>query len=102
LAPRRLESLAVFQSLCGISKKFVTTNRRWWNPPSTTLVIGVKEERIERDPKAHVAYLDNMDVGQPLWRAEPRDKSSVSCAFTSYLFLDLPCVISSIFFVLPL
>jgi hypothetical protein len=29
------------------------------------LVIGVREEQIERDPKALVAYLNNVDVGQP-------------------------------------
>jgi hypothetical protein len=29
------------------------------------LVIGVREERIERDPKALVGYLNNVDVGQP-------------------------------------
>jgi hypothetical protein len=27
-----------------------------------------------KDLKASVAYLNNVDVGQPLWRAEPRDK----------------------------
>jgi hypothetical protein len=29
------------------------------------LVIGVREEWIEIDPKALVAYLNNVDVGQP-------------------------------------
>jgi hypothetical protein len=29
------------------------------------LAIGVREERIERDPKALAAYLNNVDVGQP-------------------------------------
>jgi hypothetical protein len=29
------------------------------------LAIGVREERIERDLKALVAYLNNVDVGQP-------------------------------------
>jgi hypothetical protein len=29
------------------------------------LEIGVREERIESDPKALVAYLNNVDVGQP-------------------------------------
>jgi hypothetical protein len=29
------------------------------------LAISVREERIERDPKALVTYLNNVDVGQP-------------------------------------
>jgi hypothetical protein len=29
------------------------------------LAIGVREEWIERDPKALVAYLNNVDIGQP-------------------------------------
>jgi hypothetical protein len=29
------------------------------------LAIGVREERVERDPKAVVAYLNNVDIGQP-------------------------------------
>jgi hypothetical protein len=29
------------------------------------LAIGVREEQIERDPKALVDYLNNVDVGQP-------------------------------------
>jgi hypothetical protein len=29
------------------------------------LAIGVREEQIERDPKALVAYLNNVDVDQP-------------------------------------
>jgi hypothetical protein len=34
------------------------------NTPSIALAIGVREEQIERDPKALVAYLHNVDVGQ--------------------------------------
>jgi hypothetical protein len=29
------------------------------------LVIGVREEWIERDPKALVAHFNNVDIGQP-------------------------------------
>jgi hypothetical protein len=29
------------------------------------MAIGAREERIERDPKDLVAYLNNMDIGQP-------------------------------------
>jgi hypothetical protein len=46
------------QEVCNCKSKI-------WNAPSIALAIGVREERIERDPKALVAYLNNVDVGQP-------------------------------------
>jgi hypothetical protein len=50
----------------------------------------VREERIERDLIALVAYLNNVDVGQPLWRAEPRDKSGVIVLLLALHSLALP------------
>jgi hypothetical protein len=47
--------------LCGSSKKFVIAKSRF--TPSIALAIGVREERIERDPKVLVAYLNNVNVG---------------------------------------
>jgi hypothetical protein len=54
------------------------------------LGIGVREGRIERDPKDLVAYLNNVDVGQLLWRAEPRDKSGVFVLLLALHSLALP------------
>jgi hypothetical protein len=54
------------------------------------LAISVREERIERDPKALVSYLNNVDVGQPLWRAEPRGKSDVFVLLLALHSLALP------------
>ena len=55
----------------------------------------MREERIERDPKAFVAYINNVDVGQPLWRAEPRDKSVSLVLCISYILLVCSCLLSS-------
>jgi hypothetical protein len=47
------------------------------------LVIGVREQWISRDPKTLVTYLNNVDVKQPLWRAEPRLRNCETCVSES-------------------
>jgi hypothetical protein len=58
-------------------------------PSTSTLVIGVREEWIERYPKAFVAYLNNMDVGQPLCKLNHVINQCLLC-FTS-IYILLPC-----------
>jgi hypothetical protein len=47
----------------------------------------VREERIERDPKALVAFLNNMDVGQPQWELNHRVHSVSLCPYFFYIYL---------------
>jgi hypothetical protein len=46
------------QEVCNCKSKIVEHS-------AITLAIGGSEERIERDPEALVAYLNNVDVDQP-------------------------------------
>jgi hypothetical protein len=82
LAPRRLKvalKLPIvwqLQEVCNNKSEIV-------EPSIYYLVIGVREEWISRDPKTLVTYLSNVDVDQPLWRAEPRLRNCETCVSES-------------------
>jgi hypothetical protein len=64
------------QEVCNCRSKIVEPSIYWFVDRCGK---GADWKRFSQSP---CAYLNNVDVGQPLWRV---DKSCVSCAFTSYL-----------------
>jgi hypothetical protein len=77
LAPRRLAVARELLILCGWAPWHLYYPL-WLSGTlqSIALVIGWKEERVERDSIAFVANLNNVDVDMPLWQVEPWDESS--------------------------
>jgi hypothetical protein len=55
--------LKALQTSCGVPKKFVLPPLCLVEPSISYLGDSVREEWIERDLKAFVAYLNNVDVG---------------------------------------
>jgi hypothetical protein len=65
LAPRRLEVAWKLPIVLWQLQEVYNCKSKIVEHSSIALVIGVREEQIERDAKDLVAYLNNMDVGQP-------------------------------------